>query len=366
MPVYRGQSETLQAIHRVLSARTDCPFRLVVIDDASPEMELGWRIAALADAGLLLALRSDRNLGFVATANRGMQLDDTRDVVLLNSDTEVFDGWLDRLREAACSHARIGTATPLSNAATILSYPLWLRDHTAELEVSAETLDRLCALQGTPPVDIPTAVGFCMYIRRDCLNQVGSFDQFRFGRGYGEENDFCMRAATLGWRHVAAVNTYVWHWGGRSFGDEKAQRLDQAMRTLRQLHPRYHGIVRDFIARDPLAPVRASLDIARIRLQAPRNTLGVGEATSGDGERGILELLPLPGWRRRRWKLQHNRTANTPNLPEVDLRRARPAAAQLLQALGVDQVRPPPTLGGNERSGLRDIAAEIGAAWEEG
>ena len=43
-------------------------------------------------------------------------------------------------------------------------------------------------------VGIPTAVGFCMYIRRECLKEVGEFRAEVFGKGYGEENDFCLRA----------------------------------------------------------------------------------------------------------------------------------------------------------------------------
>jgi len=364
IPAYGGYSETLRSIHRVLSARNDTPFRLVVIDDASPDPALGRRIAELAQAGLFLGLRNERNLGFVATANRGLKLGPGRDVILLNADTEVFDGWLDRLHAAAHSQARIGTVTPLSNAATILSYPLWLEDHTAPLELSAATLDRLCALGGAAPVEIPTAIGFCMYLRRDCIEQVGLFDEAAFGRGYGEENDFCMRAAALGWKHVAAVNTYVWHWGGRSFGAEKARRLEQAMHTLRRLHPHYEQTVRDFIERDPLAPLRASLDVARIRRMAPRNRLGAAPPSVDAGERGLLGLVRVSRWNGRRWRLRHDRLDRTPNLPQLDLRDGLDAAAQLLRALGVDRVRPPADFSGASRSALRQLAADIGAQWE--
>ena len=74
-------------------------------------------------------------------------------------------------------------------------------------------------------MEIPTGVGFCMYITRSSLNAVGLFDADRFGRGYGEENDFCMRAAKSGYKHVLAHNTFVYHAGGVSFGEEKAPRV---------------------------------------------------------------------------------------------------------------------------------------------
>ena len=54
-------------------------------------------------------------------------------------------------------------------------------------------------------LNIPTAVGFCMSIRRDCFDDVGIFDEALFARGDGEENDFCLRAVKRGWRNVLAA-----------------------------------------------------------------------------------------------------------------------------------------------------------------
>ena len=81
-------------------------------------------------------------------------------------------------------------------------------------------------------VDLPTAVGFCMCIRRACLDQVGLFDAERFGRGYGEENDFCMRAAGAGWRNVLAGDVFVYHEGAVSFSGERLALTETAGKTL--------------------------------------------------------------------------------------------------------------------------------------
>ena len=95
--------------------------------------------------------------------------------------------------------AKAGTLTPFSNNATICSYPFegWTGGVPGSLGLAG--LDSLIATTLTGQVvDIPTGVGFCMYIRRSCLDEVGLFDAERFGRGYGEENDFCRRAAATG------------------------------------------------------------------------------------------------------------------------------------------------------------------------
>jgi hypothetical protein len=128
-------------------------------------------------------------------------------------------------------------------------------------------LDRLFATANAGrAVDLPTAVGFCMYIRRACLDRVGLFDAGRFGRGYGEENDFCMRAASAGWRSLLAGDVFVYHEGAVSFSDERAVLTVNAGRTLADLHPDYVHKVREFTARDAASALRAAVDGARFAL----------------------------------------------------------------------------------------------------
>lgn len=137
-------------------------------------------------------------------------------------------------------------------------------------------LDRLFATANAGrTVDLPTAVGFCMYIRRACLDRVGLFDASRFGRGYGEENDFCMRAASAGWRNVLAGDVFVFHEGAVSFSDERVALTANAGKTLEDLYPDYVRRVRDFVALDEGSALRAAVDRARIAFGAdePRHVL---------------------------------------------------------------------------------------------
>jgi hypothetical protein len=82
-----------------------------------------------------------------------------------------------------------------------------------------------------------------MYIRRTCLDEVGLFDAERFGRGYGEENDFCRRAAARGWHNLLAADVFVFHEGGVSFSAERAALQDHAMKQLLEAHPDYLEVV---------------------------------------------------------------------------------------------------------------------------
>ena len=265
IPVYKGARETRRCIDSVLASAQREAFEVVAVDDASPEPEIIAHVRDLAAKGRITLVRNDTNAGFVRSVNRGMALHPDRDVVLLNSDTEVANNWLDRLRQCAWSSPDIGTATPFSNNATICTYPFpgWTGGLPGKLGLAA--LDRLfVTANARRTVELPTAVGYCMYIRRACLEQVGLFDAERFGRGYGEENDFSLRAARAGWRNVLAGDVFVFHEGAVSFSQERGERAEAALRALLELHPDYLRLVHDFNLRDPTQALREAVDAARL------------------------------------------------------------------------------------------------------
>lgn len=265
VPVYRDEAATRRCIESVLASRAAAPFELIVIDDCSPEPGLSAWLRAQAEQGRLRLLRNETNRGFVASVNRGMAEHGNRDVVLLNSDTEVPPGWLDRLLACAEREPRAATVTPFSNQATICSYPFEGWDGGVPGGLGLAALDALFAhVNAARSVELPTGIGFCMLIRRAALDQCGLFDEAAFGRGYGEESDFSMRAAAAGWLHLLAADVFVYHVGSASFGgDERLERVRHAEALMAQRHPQYPVLVQSFIARDPLAPLREAVDEAR-------------------------------------------------------------------------------------------------------
>lgn len=359
MPVHGGRALALRAIDSVLGATTREAFELVIVDDASPDPLLRNDLRALAEAGLVTLVENERNVGFVAAVNRGFALHPWRDVILLNSDVRVFGDWLDRLL-AALRTPRTATATPLSNAATIMSYPATLCENRLPADVDLAQWDRLCAKAGLPVVELPTGVGFCMAVSRACLAQIGPFDRERFGRGYGEENDFCLRATAAGWRHVAATRLFVWHRGGASFGREREKLIDAAQATIEKLHPGYAATVGRFIHADPLEPARRALDVARIRADPRRKRLSLetrslAQATMS-GEPGVLEiaLMPdLPPYAGQYRLVARNLGAAAPNLPRCGPSITVDGLAALLSDLGIRECR-------GERTG--EIATVLGGS----
>ncbi len=292
VPVYRGLDDTRCCIESVLQSDCSTSWRLIIINDCSPEIAVSeWlRAIALTDSRIEL-LENTENLGFVATVNRGMAMSEANDVLLLNSDAEVANNWLDRIQRAAYSSPRVASVTPFSNNATICSYPRFCMPNDLPAGHDTASLDKVFAehLAGQT-VTVPTGVGFCMYIRRECLAEVGLFDVANFGKGYGEENDFCVRAQLADWSHLHALDTFVRHAGGISFGDSKNDREQQAMVTLNRLHPKYEGDVNNFVQLDPARTARMVVDIARITNGSLPVVLCVTHNREGGTLRHIQEL----------------------------------------------------------------------------
>ncbi len=245
----------LESIDRTVPEDTP----VLIIDDASTDHRVrplleSWINSSATHCQLLI---HEQNQGFVASVNQGMRQVDT-DVVLLNSDTELTHGSLQRVQICLQSDSSIATVTPWSNNGEIVSIPNFCVSNSPPPDPDA------CAVAiascSTPVYpEMPTAVGFCMAISRRAIDTIGFFDEQTFGKGYGEENDFCQRAEKAGMRNVLCDDAYVVHHGGASFSPLGLQADETTMQRLLTKHPDYQQKVSEFISRDPLATRRQEL-----------------------------------------------------------------------------------------------------------
>jgi GT2 family glycosyltransferase len=287
IPVYRGLRESLACIQSVLSTTGDHA-RVVVVDDATPESHLASALDELAASGRIELLRNENNLGFVRSVNRALRHTAGHDVVLLNSDTVVFEDWLRRLRAAAYRAPRVGTVTPLSNDGSIASYP---HRYGGSLDAAeGASIHQLAArTHAGISAEIPVGVGFCLYMRHDCLKEVGELDAETFSAGYGEESDFCLRARLRGWVHRIAADVFVYHAGGGSFGLRRAALLERSQRLLNLRYPGYDAYITRFLRQDRLLPLRRALDAQRLGSFAGRFILLVTLALEGGVEQFVAQ-----------------------------------------------------------------------------
>ncbi|RQD83847.1 glycosyltransferase, partial [Methanosalsum natronophilum] len=251
VPVYNAYDDLIRCIYSLLRHQTN--YRIILIDDCSSDPRIHELFTQLSsyESNQFTLLRNEENLGFVKSVNRGMQYSQ-QDVILLNSDTIVTKQWVEKLIACAYSDDTIGTVTPFTNNGTICSIPKFCEENTVPegftVDAYAEFIEKHSFLQY---YEIPTAVGFCMLIKRAVLEKIGYFDDEAFGKGYGEENDYCMRAFHAGYRNVLCDNIYIYHKGEASFSEAKAALSKRNMDILSNRYPDYMPSVASFCQRNP-------------------------------------------------------------------------------------------------------------------
>ena len=297
VPVYNGW-EHLEGFFTSLLAHSTEPYRLIIVDDASTDPRV-WPFleAMVAQRPDAVLLRNASNLGFVGTVNRALA-ESQSDVALLNTDIRLPNLWLERLL-APLREPQVASVTPFTNAGTICSFPVCCIDNRPFLGLDVGHIDAPFARVDPTRlvVNLPTAVGFCMALSRRALDSVGMLDAEAFGKGYGEENDWCMRAHRQGWVHRLASNLYVHHQHGGSFAPEEKQRLlERNLQTLFARYPEYPTLVEAFIAADPARPLRNTLALLLAGTQAGQAAILIIDHRRGGGANHYRECL-VERWR---------------------------------------------------------------------
>lgn len=235
--------------------------RLLLVDDASTDPRIYELLEKWSAMRGVRVLRNTENLGYTRSVNIGLREAGRDDVVLLNSDAVVTPQWLEGLRSTAYSGIRIGTVTPMSDNAGAFSFPVEGRANPRPHGVGADdhAARVVQAVAGLEPVEVPTGSGFCMYLRRAMLDEVGSFDEEAFPRGYGEENELCMRAQRAGWKHVVTPRALVYHVRSASFGAERAGLVEQGLQVVATRYPDYLERVRTAFSSPEMQALRRAV-----------------------------------------------------------------------------------------------------------
>ena len=260
VPVYEDLNATRTCLGALIDQQSHRTIRIVVVDDRSPNEELVAFVEEVARRHALLLIKNEWNLGYAGAVNEALAHCVEGDVLLLNSDTILPAGAIDRLAAAAHSDAAIGTVTPFSNNGELTSYPQPDVANPIGTPAQIFEIDRCAArANGDGVVDVPNGVGFCLYIKRCCLEAVGPLAEI-YSRGYYEDVEFCLKAGQLGFRNVCATGMFVGHVGTRSFGSDKRSLVVRNFAILEARFPDYKSRYAAFVSADPLETARSSID----------------------------------------------------------------------------------------------------------
>lgn len=246
VPIYNAYEAVCECIESLLKHTLD-NVRLLLIDDCSTDPRISALISGYENNNRFLIVRNSHNLGYTCTVNKAIKACEPDDVVLLNSDTVVTYRWLENLRYCAYSQGLVATVTALSDNAGAFNTPEIgvYNPVPSHLNISSYARIVTNAADGRF-LQVPTGNGFCMFIRRAAMNKLGLFDEEKFSRGYGEENDFCMRALRSGWKNIVSDKTYVFHKRSQSFQGEKVALMAAGAAQLAIDYPEYRHLTQRF------------------------------------------------------------------------------------------------------------------------
>jgi GT2 family glycosyltransferase len=232
-------------LESVAASREPAQHRIVIVNDGSDEPTSAWLGEFASSHTNTHLIRHQQARGYTKAANAGLRAMDADLAILLNSDTIVGGHWIQKMLDAAFSNPGVGIVGPLSSAASHQSIP----DHRSTANQTAvnempdgytvSDMNDWC--ERNTPADfvprVPLVHGFCFGVSRDVVRAVGYFDETNFPFGYGEENDYCLRATNAGFGLVIATHTYVYHKKSQSYQDERRTVLmKNGNMKIRELH----------------------------------------------------------------------------------------------------------------------------------
>ena len=185
-------------------------------------------------------IENEKNLGFAKAVNQGLQKASGKYILLLNPDTQVKKGAIERLVSFMETHPRVGISGPQllnsdgSKQNSIANFP------SLATELLNKSLLRWLFPKKFPgkerdysePIEVDSVIGACMMVRRDVINQVGLLDEEYFL--FLEETDWCYRIKKAGWKIYYVPQAEVYHFQGKSAEAEKKKAKIEYYRS------RYH------------------------------------------------------------------------------------------------------------------------------
>lgn len=267
VPVFNAGNYAIKCINSIFSVKSHLGFRLIVVNDGSDKgTTIELENAQNRYHPRLQLIHNKTNLGYTKSVNIGLRESITNYIAILNSDTIVCDYWLDNLVRCINSHDSIGIAGPLSNAASYQTVPSIYDErgfctHEIEEDKIQYVANAIHDASRKVYPRVPIVNGFCYMIKREVINEIGILDEESFPIGYGEENDFCLRAIRSGFAIAVADDTYVYHFKSKTFG---ASRKKELSRLGREHLIKKHGIEALRKAEDDLAK---NADLDKIRSQ---------------------------------------------------------------------------------------------------
>lgn len=235
---YNGlQENTVPCLESIFKTTTDCDFEVVVVDNNSTDGTRDYLRRLASQRRNLKLVLNKSNRGFAGGSNDGINASAGSYLVLLNNDTMVTSGWQERLLRPLRKDRETGMTGPVSNEVGN-EQRIFIMGKTPE-DIMGEG-SAWCGMSKGDTFQTERLGFFCVAIQREVIETIGLLDE-NFGRGYFEDDDYCIRAREAGYRLVCCEDVFIYHRGSKSFSAAEAQ-TRALMKKNRKMLEEKHGV----------------------------------------------------------------------------------------------------------------------------
>jgi GT2 family glycosyltransferase len=183
---------------------------------------------------------------YTSAANAGISAGKARFVALLNSDIVLPYFWISRMVRVLHFGPSVGVVGPLSNSACYQSIPVvspreWAQNSLPHGLTVQSVNGFLQRRRVSAHPYVPLLNGFLLVFKRKVVETIGYLDEIAYPEGYGEENDFCLRARKAGFSLQVVCDVFVYHSKSSSFGSDRRRTLIAAASSA------YSPILKNYI-----------------------------------------------------------------------------------------------------------------------
>jgi GT2 family glycosyltransferase len=237
---FNGLLETTQpCLESIFEHAGGLDYEVIVVDNASQDATQDFLKRTAAAQPRLRWIGNRSNLGYAAANNLGLAAAQGECLVLLNSDTIVTAQSLAKLASFVRASPEVGLAGPVTNFAgneqRIYTAP------GAGAGILAQGLVWTANSRGDL-FETERLGFFCVAMRRSHYERIGPFDE-RFGLGFFEDDDYCIRSTKAGFRLVCLEDAFVYHRGSQSFDQHPPADVRALMKKNQRTLEQKHGLI---------------------------------------------------------------------------------------------------------------------------
>ena len=233
----------------------DYPFELevIVVDNASSDDSMSRLQDYFGDRVRFIA--SAENNGFAAGNNQALRVVEARYVLLLNSDTIVWENTLESIYNYMEDHKDVGACgcrVLLENGeldkACKRSFPNVKNSFFRLFHIPTNSADDNYNLDNLPDdeiYEIDCLTGAFMFMRKEALDTAGLLDETFFM--YGEDIDLCYRIKNSGWKIIYYGESKITHLKGASSKKQKSKLIYEFYRAMYIYYKKHHAEESSFI-----------------------------------------------------------------------------------------------------------------------